>query len=62
MDAKPILPMDVTVWPMSESDLTAVLMFWRGMPGVGLNESDTPACLRADLKVLQRHTTNSPEA
>ena len=44
-----ILPADVAVSPMSESDLTAVLAFWQGMNGVGLNESDTPDCLRVYL-------------
>ena len=34
---------------MSESDLPAVLTFWRDMPGVGLNEGDTPAGLRLYL-------------
>jgi N-acetylglutamate synthase len=43
------LPMDVSVLPMTEADLTAVLTFWQDMPGVGLNESDTPACLRVFL-------------
>ena len=34
---------------MSESDLPAVLTFWRDTPGVGLNDGDTPAGLRVYL-------------
>ena len=52
-----ILSTGVTVLPMTEADLTAVVEFWRDMPGVGLNEGDTPAGLR--LKVLQRRTTTT---
>ena len=56
-----ILPTDVTVSPMSESDLAAVLAFWQDMPGVGLNEGDTPASLRVyldrnpGLSLVDRH-------
>ena len=52
-----ILSTGVTVLPMTEADLTAVVAFWRDMPGVGLNEGHTAAGLR--LKVLQRRTTTT---
>jgi ribosomal protein S18 acetylase RimI-like enzyme len=56
---------DVTVSPMSESDLAAVLTFWRGIPGVGLNEGDTPAGLRLylhrnpGLSLVARHDSQT---
>ena len=55
---------DVTVSPMSESDLSAVLTFWRDLPGVGLNEGDTPAGLRVyldrnpGLSLVARHDSH----
>jgi N-acetylglutamate synthase len=44
-----VSPAGITVLPMAEADLTAVLAFWQDMDGVGLNESDAPSCLRAYL-------------
>ena len=35
---------------LRDEDLEPLLQFWAGMPGVGLNESDTPAGLRIFLE------------
>jgi len=41
--------MDHIIVPMLEADLDEVLDLWRSTPGVGLNEADEPARLRAYL-------------
>ena len=38
--------MPVDIQSMRESDLPSVLAFWKSIPGVGLNESDTTEHLR----------------
>ncbi|OAI53041.1 hypothetical protein AYO47_05550 [Planctomyces sp. SCGC AG-212-M04] len=35
--------------PIAEEDLPELLAFWGRTPGVGLNESDTPECLKRYL-------------
>ena len=41
--------MSVAIGPMEVADLQAVIELWNNTPGVGLNESDEPDCLRAYL-------------
>jgi putative acetyltransferase len=41
--------MEISYFPMTESDLPSVLDLWSHTEGVGLNESDAPEKLRAFL-------------
>jgi N-acetylglutamate synthase len=41
--------MSLDIRPMAAGDLEAVLALWQSMPGIGLNESDSPAQLRLFL-------------
>ena len=41
--------MAIQLRPVVEQDLPGLLAFWARTPGVGLNESDTPECLKIYL-------------
>lgn len=44
------LPAALRLAPMTADDIHDALALWSGMPGIGLNESDTPENLRAFLE------------